>query len=592
MSVSQNYPSIKPSLSLDFANVKALDPRITFARASTGAYYDGQTVAKAEENLLSYSQEFDNGAWIPANATINANSTAAPDGSSTAETLTGNGTSNQHLVQQQITVVSGQDYAFSFFAKANTNDFVQLRFGGGFGSPTANFDLSAGTVGTTTGTITAAIEDADNGWYRCSGVTDSTSSGLTAVQIYLVTSASAAAAETNSLSTSVYLWGAQLEQRSAVTAYTPTTTQPITNYIPVLETASANVARFDHNPVTGESLGLLVEEQRTNLLTYSEQFDNAAWTKTRSSIASNTIVAPDGTLTGDKLVEDTTASNAHYMRGATTLTANATYTISIFAKAGERAGFNLRTFTSLGWSEDLTASFDLLNGTASGGEIEAVGNGWYRCSLAATKDGTTGTAQFDVRIASGGTEIYTGDGYSGIFIWGAQLEAGAFPTSYIPTVASQVTRSVDSASMTGANFSEWYSAGEGSFYHELNTPNDFAAFANLGVSDGSTSNQIGVQLSSTNQIRGIVKVNNTSSFAANLGSIPFGFYKVAMSYQFNNAAIVLNGGTAATDTSIDVPLNMNQMIISGQGNSINGHIRKLSYYPQRISDVQLQGLTS
>jgi len=87
MSISQNFPALKPSLLLDFANTKKLDSRVTFARASEGRYYDGQTVAKAEENLLQYSQEFDNAYWTKSATTVTANATAAPDGTTTAEQI-------------------------------------------------------------------------------------------------------------------------------------------------------------------------------------------------------------------------------------------------------------------------------------------------------------------------------------------------------------------------------------------------------------------------------------------------------------------------------------------------------------------------
>jgi hypothetical protein len=207
-----------------------------------------------------------------------------------------------------------------------------------------------------------------------------------------------------------------------VTAYTPTTTQPITNYIPVLQTAPANVARFDHNPVSGESLGLLVEELRTNLVTYSEQFDNAAWRKFRASITPNTIVAPDGTLTGGKLVEDTTASNTHLIDQNLT-PAVGTYAWSVYAKAGERS------FVRLGFTTASAngAYFNLANGTVGTvgagvtASITAVGNGWYRCVAVRTTAATSEVPSIGLASADN-TNAYTGDGYSGIYIWGAQFE--------------------------------------------------------------------------------------------------------------------------------------------------------------------------
>jgi hypothetical protein len=232
----------------------------------------------------------------------------------------------------------------------------------------------------------------------------------------------------------------------------------------LLVTAGDNRPRFDHDPVTGQSLGLLVEEARTNLLLRSEEFDVSPWGPTRASITANVTAttAPDGTNTADKVVEDTTASATHIIAQAVSYTSGVTYTISIYAKAAERTAFNLRASTQSTFPGE--AILDLAAGTVMNvngtGGIVPVGNGWYRCSVTATAsaNGTTGTGLY---IRNGGTLSYTGDGTSGIYIWGAQLEAGAFPTSYVRTVDAQATRAADVASITGSNFSGWNNAAGG-----------------------------------------------------------------------------------------------------------------------------------
>jgi hypothetical protein len=178
----------------------------------------------------------------------------------------------------------------------------------------------------------------------------------------------------------------------------------------------------------------------TNLISYSEAFDDAAWTKTRSSITANIVVAPDGTLTGDKLVEDTTASNTHFVTRLTTVSAQS-YTHTVYAKAAERSWIAMQGFIG---TVNATAYFDLANGvvgTVTNGtsSIQAVGNGWYRCSMVYTV--TTGTASvFAIFLATANnTALYTGDGTSGLFIWGAQLEASSTAGAYLKTVANAVT---------------------------------------------------------------------------------------------------------------------------------------------------------
>jgi hypothetical protein len=366
----------------------------------------------------------------------------------------------------------------------------------------------------------------------------------------------------------------------------------------VLLSAADNVARFDHNPVTGESLGLLIEEQRTNLLTRSEEFNDAAWTKTASSITANTIVAPDGTLTGDKLVEDT-STGGHLVLQSVTLADSTTYTVTVFAKAAERTwvavGLTDKTNTNNRvWFNASTGAQGTTNGTVSAASATSVGNGWWRFS--ASVSSATGATTPSVRISLGSadnTASYTGDGYSGIYIWGAQLEAGAFPTSYIATVASQVTRSADAASMTGANFSSWYNAAEGTLYAEAQTVEPSGTFDNVaGVYVGSAAS---LQLAR----------NGTNSRGFGLGaSIDQGSntfpvdtsVKQALAGQVNNFALSTNGSAVATDTVTDpMPSNTTSFNIGSAptgGAVLNGTIKKIAYYPKRLTNAELQGLTS
>ena len=224
----------------------------------------------------------------------------------------------------------------------------------------------------------------------------------------------------------------------------------------LIKTATTNEARFDHNPITGESLGLLVEEARTNLITTSEALANI----TGASITNNTTTAPDGLVTADTLTEDT-STGAHSVNTASiTWVGNTTYTFSIFLKANTRNQVNLAFGSSSFWvNSQRNATFDLSTGTviATGGSpvvssIEAYPNGWYRCRVTATTIAAPGSSTVQIQLYVSGSTSYTGNGTSGMFFWGAQLEANAFPTSYIPTTTATATRAADVASVTGANF--------------------------------------------------------------------------------------------------------------------------------------------
>jgi hypothetical protein len=399
------------------------------------------------------------------------------------------------------------------------------------------------------------------------------------------------------------------------TAYTPTTTQPITNYIPVLETAASGVARFDHNPTTFESLGLLIEEQRTNLLTYSEEFDNAAWTKTNATITANTIVSPDGTVDADSISETTATGNHRARTASISVSASTSYTCTVFAKLGFGAarflGIGLSATTDLTTGARRSYVFDLSNGTATttggatwtvvSGSATAVGNGWYRCQLTVTTDAAASTMFVSIGLsdtfsAATFASGYTGDGYSGIYIWGAQLESSSFSTSYIPTVASQVTRSADAASMTGTNFSSWFNNAEGTLYSEASRP--FAVPSGqfprvMYISDGTDNNRIANNYQISNAAAFIVSVANATQASLN-PSTTDNLRKLAGAYTVNDFATSVNGGTVATDTSGTIPV-VNQATFGSSptgGAVLNGHIRKLSYYPVRCTDAQLQALTS
>jgi hypothetical protein len=346
---------------------------------------------------------------------------------------------------------------------------------------------------------------------------------------------------------------------------------------------------------------LLIEEARTNLATYSADFSNAAWTKNSLSITSNTIVAPDGTLTGDKFIANSSAT--YHYGSQNTGSVSAPWTFSCYAKAGEysRVGF---AYTNTGY-----VFFNLLTGvqegTVGGGitstSITAVGNGWYRISFTSTS--TASGANVGIYLFNGsyssGEPTFSGDGFSGAFIWGAQLEAGSFATSYIPNLSTgSTTRNADAASMTGTNFSSWFGGGNISIYAE-------AAFkgyvSNQGaivsqVSDGSTNNNIDVYWYNGAPT---YYVTSAGSNVINLGASAISantFMKFSAANAFNDSAVSFNGAAIQTDTSCALPTGLNKLNIGNTQNYgaqyMSGWIKKLAYYPQRLTNTNLVALAS
>ena len=595
--------NVEPSLMLNFAAVEALDPRITYTRASTATYYNGVTTAVAEQNLLTYSQELNNAAWTTSSTTITANAAAAPDGTTTAELMYPTTTGTIRIVGRlSFPATASAVYTLSVYAKASGINFVYFLTlaGGNTGPECPFFDLQNGTVAQL-GTFwtSATITDVGNGWYRCTATGTAPSASI--FPNFGVADANNNGTATKNGTDGILLWGAQLEQRSSVTAYTVTTTQPITNYIPVLLTAASGVPRFEHNPISGDSLGFLVEQQSTNLVTYSSGFDNAAWTKTNVTLVANQIIAPDGTLTGDKLIPSVV--NTQHIISPADIAAG-TYTWSAYFKSAEYTNAAISCFDGISYK--VATLYNLSNGTivqsvaGTVSTITPVGNGWFRCTVTGTlaAGSSFGGANFRPNINGvQAVESAAGDGYSGIYIWGAQLEAGAFATSYIATVASQVTRAADAASMTGTNFSSWFNNAEGTVYCEATPAKLDANTSPLWTMGTTNTNFINCYASTARAL--YISVNNVNVVDLSPGTSINVFRagvksKVASAYKTNDCAAVVTGSSVVTDTSNTLPI-VTRLGIGQTPTADNfycGTITKLAYYPRRLTNEELQEMTS
>ena len=207
----------------------------------------------------------------------------------------------------------------------------------------------------------------------------------------------------------------------------------------LLKTAGVNEPRYDYDPVTGECKGLLVEEARTNLLTYSNRFDNVIWNKPSSYVKQNQAIAPDGTLTASKICDNTTADIHGVRYNPFTLTSGVTYTFSVYVKAAEISYVLIDNYNG---SSDVVGIVNLTNGVVTQGSsisVTPVGNGWYRVAQTFTATSTVSTpyaAQIYTHVTGTGSASHIGTDGAGIYVFGAQLEVGAFPTSYIPTPAT------------------------------------------------------------------------------------------------------------------------------------------------------------
>jgi hypothetical protein len=624
MSLSKNFPVVSPTLLLDFANTRALDPRITFARNSPGTYYDGITTAVAEQNLLPRSQELNDAVWTTLAVTVVANTTAAPDLTVTADTVTETVATGVHGVTNfsNSAVTNGLRYVFSVFAKkgigATAPDIIQLSWASataGFASTSyANFNINLGTVTASgAGVVSTAITAFGSGWFRCVMIADATSSlASVGLGVFFTNNNGTAVRATSyagSTTSDVYLWGAQLEQRSAATAYTATTTVPITNYVPVLLTAAAGVARFDANPVTGLSLGLLIEGARTNLRLFSQDISNAnGYGTTSSTLTTINIQTPiSGVTTATLATLNAGANPGNASDGwnfsSTSLTNSTVYTQSIYAKPAGTTTFRLRSnvtgalfdFALTGSGTAPTASGELTAAT-----IQSVGNSWYRL----TWTFTTTTSAPGNRMDYWALKTNIADGVTGMWVTGAQLEAGAFATTYIATAGTTQTREADTAAMTGTNFSSWYNAGEGTFFLEgtyeyqgaSSFPRLLAAVGDPNSDEISIyTRTTGVDVPTAGQTFFSITVGLTQVGDMNpSGQTVQGSTKSTFAYELNDLAATTFTRPVITDNTSIIPV-CTALRIYGQArfqSQPTGIVKKIAYYNVRLTNAQLATLTA
>jgi hypothetical protein len=551
------------------------------------------------KNLFGFTEEFNNAAWTKTNSTVTANAIADPNGYLNADKLLETAITATHYVQQVLNFVIGTVYTFSFYAKAAERSNVVAFLGvGAFSSvPQIMFNLTgSGSVTVTNGSPTGTITALANGWYRCSMKDTCTTSGAAPARIMIDSGADYLGV----VASGIYVWGAQLSDSASLDPY-------VYNPAAALTSTAYYGPRFEYDPLTLNPLGLLIEEARTNLLLQSEQLDNAAWAKSNGTISANIIVSPDGTTNADAFIETTTPTSFHYVQQTFTKAAsNIQYTATVYAKAKGRQmpiSFNSSGSGVAGRVDLDTGTVVAALGTFGTGwtagslTITPAGNGWYRVVVVATSDILT-TVTLQYSLHNGTTNVYTGDGVSGVYLWGAQLEAGGFATSYIPTVAASATRSADVATMVGNNFTNWYNQTTGTFAVTF----DASANANaeyLEVCDTSNASNSFYFDNAGGTMRNVVFSGGSSVAIMSVGAIgTIGVTnKLAGSYALNDFAVSRNGGTVVTDTVGAVPVGVLQMNIGRSVNAvastyIDGHIKSISYYNTRLRNDQLQVLTA
>ncbi|WP_221391319.1 heparin lyase I family protein [Dyadobacter sp. NIV53] len=440
---SKLFKKLQPVKNFDAASVLEDMENISLTRSSAASYYNSNGFLKyTSQNSFTYSQEFANSSWVKAGTVVTtASDIIAPDGSRTTNMLSETGSLGEHRLSKGLTVIKGAPQTFSIYLKAGTRSKVRIGLSNSSsytgGNPKLNVDLVTGTISSiTSNVVKSSITDEGNGWWRVVLTAIPDLSTISGSNIYIVDDSynySYAGSDSNY----IYSWGAQFEAAPVASDYKLTTNKPYAE------------PRYTYDPDTLELKGLMVEPAATNILKQSENFsDSSIWLIRNVEVQNEKFLSPNGISKAIKLVEDTT-SNSHYIRPAIkpAVIVGQVYTFSIYIRPAERkwAYFNIG---------GATVHFDLSDGSVSRSvnpayqstNIERIGNGWCRYSATLVAS----TAEMDTSV---GVEIneneraYKGNGAYGIYVWGPQLEAGTYASSYIPTEKVPVTRSAENCAL-------------------------------------------------------------------------------------------------------------------------------------------------
>ena len=367
-----------------------------------------------------------------------------------------------------------------------------------------------------------------------------------------------------------------------------------------LREVGVDVPRLVEYDGAGGALGLLIEEARTNLITYSEQFDNAEWTQARLTVTANAVAAPDGTVTADKLVEDSGITNTKLLANGSisTLAASTVSVISCFAKLADGDRFLQVTVNDSSASARNLGVFDLSTGTSDSvagvaTSVEAFPDGWFKCIAVFTSSASTNNLQLRITDSFTTTDsTYSGDGTSGIYVWGAQVEEGPFPTSYIPTAGTQVTRAVDDCVRV---VGDEYNQDEGTIYLEIPSGARNSSSTRLlffkPISTSNFNEVFGFNIIPTGySFAGQSAGNSAISSLIDAGSDSV--IKLAASYKIGGDYVFAVNGQTTSGSWLTVAPLVEEI---GIGNREHGHpniaIKDFKVFPTALSEAELIALT-
>ena len=528
-------------------------------------------------NLLSYSERFENAAWTNVNSSEVANATTAPNGTLTADNLIPSATTAQHGTLQAATLNALSQYTYSIYFKPNGYTAAILRLTGStIWGPTDGIVVSFETATMTTtlisGTPTTTFTSVGDGWYRCSVTATTIASGSSNAVVY----AKDYSPYLGNGTSGIYLWGAQVNE-GTLKDYFATETR-------------LNIPRLDYS--LGSCPSILVEPQRTNTLTWSEAFDNAAWTKTNASITANSVASPSGDINADTFTDNST-NGSHALARFSTLIIG-TQTASIYIKPNTLTKFYIANGTT-GNAVCFDLSTQTVEGYTSGfGNawtnpiIQSFTNGWFRVSatLVATASQTLLIGSYKVFNAAsfGAMSIYVGSGETA-YLWGAQLELGAYPTSYIPTTSASVTRNADVLDRSNIYTNNWITASGGTWFVELknNIPLTRENTNKFGIGNTTDLGTNSLYLLGGSAQRMVIQ-KRIAGVNSTLYVTTADTCKIAIKWNGATADVFENGVKVVNATAF-TPTDMEYLRSNSLG--VKAYINVMALWPTPISDAEL-----
>jgi hypothetical protein len=518
-------------------------------------------VQRTPWNLVQYSEQFDNAYWSKIGTTITTNTTTAPNSTLTADSLIEDSSTGLHFTTATITVITNTTYTGTIYIKANTRTKGRFRLNdtGGLPATDGNFDLVAETI--SQGTIT----NVGRGWYRLSlsRLMGSTSASL----VLFLADNSGNISYTGNGTSGLFIWGAQLVEGTLPQPYLPTTDR-------------LNVPRIDYSQGTA---CMLLEPQRTNLLLWSEDFSNATWgTLGTITVTTNSAISPSGSVTADLVLGADGTSSVNQIVGGTT---GLVYTNSFYIKNNNSTQSKLtirNTITIveslINWSSNVLSSITNLTGTTT---FQDVGNSWYRIISTYTASENTQRPRVLPTVSTN----------QSVYLWGAQLELGAFPTTYIATTTATVTRIADTFTRNNIYTNNLISASGGTWFIQLlnNVPFSRDSFQNFGILDTSIQNGISIFSPATaNSRKGILKI--VGGTFTPLYTTTTNVVKIAVKWNGSTIDIFENGIKVVTASAFTTLIMENFIFQSGFGTP--AYVQQSALWNTPLSDVQCAALTS